>query len=54
LSKVVTLSGTLVNASGDLLIFAFMANEVPSGTKSGEAALDEVVKAMVQCGCRGA
>ena len=54
LSKVVTLSGTLVDASGDLLIFAFMANEVPSGTKSGEAALDEVVKAMVQCGCRGA
>ena len=52
LSKVVSLSGTLVDESGDLLIFTFMANEVPSGTKQGEAALDEVVKALVQCGCR--
>ena len=52
LSKVVALSGTLVDASGDVLIFTFIANEVPSGTKQGEAALDEVVKALVQCGCR--
>lgn len=52
LSKVVSLSGTLVDASGDLLIFTFIANEVPSGTKQGEAALDEVVKALTQCGCR--
>ena len=52
LSKVVALSGTLVDESGDVLIFAFIANEVPGGTKSGEAALDEVVKALVQCGCR--
>ena len=52
LSKVVALSGTLVDASGDLLIFTFIANEVPSGTKQGEAALDEVVKALTQCGCR--
>ena len=52
LSKVVALSGTLVDASGDVLIFTLIANEVPSGTKQGEAALDEVVKALVQCGCR--
>ena len=52
LSKVVALSGTLVDASGDVLIFTFIANEVPSGTKQGEAALDEVVKALVHCGCR--
>ena len=52
LSKVVSLSGTLVDASGDLLIFTFIANEVQSGTKAGEAALDEVVKALAQCGCR--
>ena len=52
LSKVLALSGTLVDASGDVLIFTFIANEVPSGTKQGEAALDEVVKALVQCGCR--
>ena len=52
LSKVVALSGTLIDANGDLLIFTFIANEVPSGTKQGEAALDEVVKALAQCGCR--
>lgn len=52
LSKVVALSGTLVDVSGDLLIFTFIANEVPSGTKQGEAALDGVVKALSQCGCR--
>ena len=52
LSKVVSLTGTLVTASGEVLIFAFIANEVPNGTKQGESALDEVIKALVQCGCR--
>ena len=52
LSKVVALSGTLVDASGDLLIFTFIANDVPSSTKQGAAALDEVVKTLAQCGCR--
>jgi D-alanyl-D-alanine carboxypeptidase/D-alanyl-D-alanine-endopeptidase (penicillin-binding protein 4) len=52
LSGVVSLTGTFVDASGDLLIFAIIANDIPGGPKSGEAALDDVVKAMVQCGCR--
>lgn len=52
LSEVVALSGTLVDGSGDLLIFAFIANDVPSSAKQGAAALDEVVKALTQCGCR--
>jgi D-alanyl-D-alanine carboxypeptidase/D-alanyl-D-alanine-endopeptidase (penicillin-binding protein 4) len=52
LSKVVALSGTLVDASGDLLIFTFIANDVPSSVKQGAAALDEVVKVLAQCGCR--
>jgi serine-type D-Ala-D-Ala carboxypeptidase/endopeptidase (penicillin-binding protein 4) len=52
LSEVVALSGTLVDGSGDLLIFAFIANDVPSSAKQGAAALDEVVKALAQCGCR--
>lgn len=52
LSKVVALSGTIVDASGDLLIFTFLANDVPSSPKQGAAALDEVVKALAQCGCR--
>jgi D-alanyl-D-alanine carboxypeptidase/D-alanyl-D-alanine-endopeptidase (penicillin-binding protein 4) len=52
LSKVVSLSGTLVDESGDLLIFTFIANDVPSSPKQGAAALDEVVKVLAQCGCR--
>ena len=52
LAQVVALSGTLVDASGDLLIFTFIANDVPSSPKQGAAALDEVVKALAQCGCR--
>ena len=52
LSEVVALSGTLVDASGDLLIFTFLANDVPSSPKQGAAALDEVVKVLAQCGCR--
>ena len=52
LSKVVALSGTLVDANGELLIYTFIANSIPNGTKQGEAALDKVVKALVQCGCR--
>jgi D-alanyl-D-alanine carboxypeptidase/D-alanyl-D-alanine-endopeptidase (penicillin-binding protein 4) len=52
LSEVVALSGTLVDARGDLLIFTFIANDVPSSAKQGAAALDEVVKVLAQCGCR--
>ncbi len=51
LSKVVALTGTLVTDSGDLLIFAFIANEIPNGTKQGEDALDEAIKALARCGC---
>jgi D-alanyl-D-alanine carboxypeptidase len=42
----------LVTASGEVLIFTFIANEVPNGTRQGEAALDDVIKALAQCGCR--
>ena len=52
LAQVVALSGTLVDASGDLLIFTFIANDVQSSPKQGAAALDEVVKVLAQCGCR--
>jgi D-alanyl-D-alanine carboxypeptidase/D-alanyl-D-alanine-endopeptidase (penicillin-binding protein 4) len=52
LAQVVALSGTLVDASGDLLIFTFIANDVPTSSKQGAAALDEVVKVLAQCGCR--
>jgi D-alanyl-D-alanine carboxypeptidase/D-alanyl-D-alanine-endopeptidase (penicillin-binding protein 4) len=52
LAQVVALSGTLIDASGDLLLFTFIANDVPSSAKQGAAALDEVVKVLAQCGCR--
>jgi serine-type D-Ala-D-Ala carboxypeptidase/endopeptidase (penicillin-binding protein 4) len=52
LSRVAALSGTLVDASGDLLIFTFIANDIPSSPRQGAAALDEVVKVLAQCGCR--
>jgi len=52
LSKVAALSGTLVDASGDFLIFTFIANDIPSNPRQGAAALDEVVKVLAQCGCR--
>jgi hypothetical protein len=34
------------------LIFTFIANDVPTSSKQGAAALDEVVKVLAQCGCR--
>ena len=52
LSQVVALSGTLTDASGDLLIFTFIANDLPMGNRQGAAALDNVIQVLAQCGCR--
>lgn len=52
LTGVVSLTGTLVDASGDVMIFALIANDIPTNVVQGEAALDAVLKALVQCGCR--
>ncbi|SCK45384.1 D-alanyl-D-alanine carboxypeptidase / D-alanyl-D-alanine-endopeptidase (penicillin-binding protein 4) [Streptomyces sp. WMMB 714] len=51
LTGVNALAGSVVDADGRLLLFAFMA----SGTKDGKAAqktLDELASALANCGCR--
>lgn len=52
LTGVVALSGTLVTTDGDVLIFALIANDIPTNVVQGEAVLDGAIKALVQCGCR--
>ncbi len=53
LSGVSTLSGLVTDASGRLLAFAFLANQVPTGgTPAAEQALDRVVTGLSRCGCR--
>lgn len=53
LSGVSTLAGVVVDATGRLLAFAFLANRVPpGGTTAAEAALDRVAAALASCGCR--
>jgi serine-type D-Ala-D-Ala carboxypeptidase/endopeptidase (penicillin-binding protein 4) len=53
LTGVVALAGLVRDRSGRLLIFAFVANQVPNGgTVSAEAALDRVVASFAACGCR--
>lgn len=51
LTGVVSLAGTVVTESGDNLIFAFMADAVPNGSKSAQIAIDSIVKNIAACGC---
>ena len=54
LSSVATLAGLVYDASGRLLAFAFMTDQVPL-TGLGKAAdgLDRMASALAGCGCRG-
>jgi D-alanyl-D-alanine carboxypeptidase/D-alanyl-D-alanine-endopeptidase (penicillin-binding protein 4) len=53
LTGVVALAGLVRDRSGRLLVFAFVARQVPNGgTLSAEAALDRVAAAVAACGCR--
>jgi len=52
LSGVSTLAGVVHDRSGRLLVFALMADAVPS-TTAAEPALDAVVARLAQCGCGG-
>lgn len=51
LSGVVSLAGTVVDESGDVLIFAVMANRV-SDTYSAELAVDSLLQTFAGCGCK--
>lgn len=52
LSGVTSLAGTVVDASGRLLVFAFLAEPVPD-TFAARAALDAAAAALAACGCAG-
>jgi D-alanyl-D-alanine carboxypeptidase/D-alanyl-D-alanine-endopeptidase (penicillin-binding protein 4) len=51
LTGVHTLAGTVVDADGRLLAFAFMTNDTPGGP-AAQAALDRLASALANCGCR--
>ncbi|MCW2528274.1 MAG: dacB [Pseudonocardiales bacterium] len=53
LTGVVTLAGTVRDATGRWLTFAIMTDQVPDGgTEAAEAALDVVAANLAGCGCR--
>lgn len=52
LFEVSTLAGTLVDADGRLLVFAFLADQT-GDIDAARAALDRAVTALVSCGCSG-
>ncbi|HET7245518.1 MAG TPA: D-alanyl-D-alanine carboxypeptidase/D-alanyl-D-alanine-endopeptidase [Streptosporangiaceae bacterium] len=54
LSKVASLSGIAAAASGRVLAFAFMADQIPKGSQlpAAAAAIDAMATALAGCGCR--
>lgn len=51
LNTVMTLSGTVVDAHGRLLLFSFMANDLPGRASSAPPALDRAAAVLANCGC---
>ncbi|MFD8570680.1 D-alanyl-D-alanine carboxypeptidase/D-alanyl-D-alanine-endopeptidase [Streptomyces sp. NPDC059639] len=51
LTGVNTLAGTVVDADGRLLLFAFMTEGAP-GPQSAQAVLDRLASSVANCGCR--
>jgi D-alanyl-D-alanine carboxypeptidase/D-alanyl-D-alanine-endopeptidase (penicillin-binding protein 4) len=54
LTSVSTLAGVVHTAGGQLLVFAFMADQVPpsvAGTDAAEQGLDRLAAALASCGC---
>jgi serine-type D-Ala-D-Ala carboxypeptidase/endopeptidase (penicillin-binding protein 4) len=54
LGTVTALAGTVDDKNGTMLVFAFMADQIPSAGVLGEAAnaMDEAAAALAGCGCR--
>jgi D-alanyl-D-alanine carboxypeptidase/D-alanyl-D-alanine-endopeptidase (penicillin-binding protein 4) len=54
LAKVATLSGIVTDASGRVLAFAFMADQIPKGSQlpAAAAAIDAMATGLAGCGCR--
>jgi D-alanyl-D-alanine carboxypeptidase/D-alanyl-D-alanine-endopeptidase (penicillin-binding protein 4) len=50
IAKVVTLAGIVRDASGRVLLFAFMARGVPD-LDAGEMSMDAAAAALARCGC---
>jgi len=54
LSTVASLSGIVDDASGQVLAFAFMADQIPKGSMlpAAASAIDAMATALAGCGCR--
>jgi D-alanyl-D-alanine carboxypeptidase/D-alanyl-D-alanine-endopeptidase (penicillin-binding protein 4) len=54
LAKVASLAGIATGASGRVLAFAFMADQIPKGSQLPDAAatIDALATALAGCGCR--
>jgi D-alanyl-D-alanine carboxypeptidase/D-alanyl-D-alanine-endopeptidase (penicillin-binding protein 4) len=54
LSTVTTLAGMVTDASGRTLMFAFMADQIPSASmlQTAADAIDEAATTLAKCGCR--
>jgi serine-type D-Ala-D-Ala carboxypeptidase/endopeptidase (penicillin-binding protein 4) len=54
LSTVATLAGLVYDASGRVLAFAFMTNQVPAARlRQAATGIDAMATALARCGCRG-
>ncbi|PKQ26949.1 MAG: D-alanyl-D-alanine carboxypeptidase/D-alanyl-D-alanine-endopeptidase [Actinobacteria bacterium HGW-Actinobacteria-4] len=52
LTGVTALAGTVMTADGRLLAFAFLADGMPAGQERPRAAFDDLLFALVACGCQ--
>ena len=53
LTGVTSLAGIVQTADGRVLVFAVLADSMPSGQERPRTAIDEFIVALAQCGCGG-